>query len=120
MSEAKRTAFTRGVDAEEAAARLLAGKGFSILARRVRTPGGEIDLVARREALVVFVEVKARAGLVAAAESVLLRQRRRIAAAAEIYLAQHPELAGLDARLDVILVAPGRAPVHLPAAFEAE
>ncbi|MDR6952614.1 putative endonuclease [Ancylobacter sp. 3268] len=120
MSEPKPTAFSRGIDAEEAAARLLVHQGFNILARRVRTPRGEIDLVARREGLLLFVEVKARSGLRAAAESLLIRQRRRIAAAAEIYLAAHPELAGLDMRLDVVLLAPGRAPMHLPGAFEAD
>ncbi|MBS7543584.1 YraN family protein [Ancylobacter oerskovii] len=120
MTQPKPTAFSRGMDAEDAAARLLARQGFDVLARRVRTPRGEIDLIARRGNLLLFVEVKARAGLRAAAESLLLRQRRRIAAAAEVYLAAHPELAGLDMRLDVVLLAPGRAPVHLPGAFEAE
>ncbi|MDQ0511140.1 putative endonuclease [Angulomicrobium amanitiforme] len=120
MTEAKRAAFSRGVDAEAVAAALLERQGFVILARRVRTPRGEIDLVARRDGLVVFVEVKARASLARAAESLLPRQRRRIAGAAEVYLAGHPDLAGLDLRLDVVLVAPGAKPVHLPGAFEAE
>lgn len=117
---ARRAAFSRGVEAEAAAARLLERQGFAILARRVRTKGGEIDLIARNDELLLFVEVKARSGLRAAAESVLPRQRQRIVAAAEIYLAGHPELAGLDMRLDVILCAPGHAPVHLPGAFEAQ
>ncbi|GAB4070104.1 YraN family protein [Ancylobacter sonchi] len=120
MTVPKPTAFSRGVAAEETAARLLAEQGFAILARRVRTPRGEIDLIARREDLLLFVEVKARSGLRAAAESVLVRQRRRIAAAAEVWLAAHPEFAALDMRLDVVLLAPGRAPVHLPGAFEAD
>ncbi|MCS0495100.1 YraN family protein [Ancylobacter sp. MQZ15Z-1] len=118
MTEARRAAFTRGVDAEAAAARLLESKGFAVLATRVRTPRGEIDLIARRDDLLVFVEVKARASLTAAAESILPRQRRRIGEAAEIFLARNPAYAGLDMRLDVVLVAPGRAPVHLPGAFE--
>ncbi len=101
-------------------AALLAAKGFSIVATRVRTPRGEIDLVARRESLLLFVEVKARARIDTAAESILPRQRRRIVEAAEIFLARHPEYAGLDMRLDVVLVAPGRPPVHLAGAFEAE
>ncbi|MBS9477451.1 YraN family protein [Ancylobacter radicis] len=117
---ARRAAFTRGVDAEAMAAALLEGQGFVILAKRVRTARGEIDLVARRADLVIFVEVKARGTLVRAAESLLPRQRRRIAGAAEIFLADNPELAGLDMRLDVVLIAPGRAPQHLPGAFEAE
>jgi putative endonuclease len=119
-SNARRAAFTRGVDAEAAASALLAAKGFSIVATRVRTPRGEIDLVARCESLLLFVEVKARARIDTAAESILPRQRRRIVEAAEIFLARHPEYAGLDMRLDVVLVAPGRPPVHLAGAFEVE
>jgi putative endonuclease len=116
----RRAAFTRGLDAEAAASALLAAQGFAIIASRVRTPLGEIDLIARRDDLLLFIEVKARAGLEAAAESVSKRQRRRIVAAAEVFLAQHPELAGLDMRLDAVLVAPGAQPLHLPGAFEAE
>ena len=116
----RRAAFTRGLAAEAAAAALFEADGFIILERRARTPRGEIDLVARRGDLVVFIEVKARASLRFAAESILLRQRRRIVGAAEIYLARHAELAGLDVRLDVVLVAPDGPPLHLPGAFEAE
>jgi putative endonuclease len=116
----RQAAFTRGLAAEAAAAALFEAEGFAILERRARTPRGEIDLVARRDGLVVFIEVKARASLRFAAESILLRQRRRIVGAAEIYLSRHPELAGLDMRLDVVLVAPGAPPLHLPGAFEAE
>ena len=116
----RRAAFTRGLAAAAAAAALFEAEGFVILERRARTPRGEIDLVARRGNLVVFIEVKARASLRFAAESILLRQRRRIVGAAEIYLARHAELAGLDVRLDVVLVAPDGPPLHLPGAFEAE
>lgn len=116
----RQAAFTRGMAAEAAAAALFEAEGFVILDRRVRTPRGEIDLVARRGDLVVFIEVKARASLRFAAESILPRQRRRIVGAAEIYLARHPELATLDQRLDVVLVAPDAPPLHLPGAFEAE
>lgn len=119
-SPARRAAFMRGLEAEAAAARLLEGQGFSILACRVRTPLGEIDLVARRQDLLVFVEVKARRSLAVAAEAILPRQRRRIAGAAELFLADHPEFGALDMRLDAILAAPGEELVHLPGAFDAE
>lgn len=119
-TQIRRAAFARGLDAEAAASALLAAQGFDVVATRVRTPRGEIDLVARRESLLLFVEVKARARIDTAAESILPRQRRRITEAAEIFLARHPEYAGLDMRFDVVLVAPGRAPVHLPGAFEVE
>jgi putative endonuclease len=108
-----------GISAESRAAAFLIAKGFRILARRWRSPLGEIDIVARRRHLLVFAEVKARASLAEAAESVDERQRRRIAAAAEIWLAANPDKAIFDVRFDAILVAPGKIPRHIPAAFEA-
>ena len=66
----------------------------------------------------MFAEVKARATIDEAAESVNERQRRRIAAAAEVWLAANPDKSILDIRFDAILVAPGKIPRHIPAAFE--
>src|SRR5262249_59609017 len=86
----RQAAFRVGISAEGRAAALLVAKGFRILARRWRSPLGEIDIVARRRHLHVFAEVKARASLDEAAESVSERQRRRIAAAAEVWLAGNP------------------------------
>lgn len=116
----RQAAFKLGVSAEGRAAVLLAAKGYRELARRWKSPVGEIDLVVRRGRMLVFVEVKARAKLDDAAWSVLPRQQRRIVAAAEAWLAAHPEHAGYDIRFDAVLVAPGRLPKHLVAAFEAE
>jgi putative endonuclease len=82
-------AFRLGLSAETRAAALLLVKGFRIVARRWRSPVGEIDLVVRRGRLLVFVEVKARGAFDDAAEAVTERQRRRIAAAAEAWLASH-------------------------------
>jgi len=112
-------AFRVGISAESRAAAFLIAKGFRILARRWRSPLGEIDIVARRRHLLVFAEVKARASLDEAAESVNLRQRRRIAAAAEIWLANNPDESIRDIRFDAILVAPGKIPRHILAAFDA-
>jgi putative endonuclease len=114
----RQAAFRVGISAESRAAAFLIAKGFRILARRWRSPLGEIDIVARRRRLLVFAEVKARANLDEAAESVNERQRRRIAAAAEVWLAANPDKTILDIRFDAILVAPGRIPRHIPAAFE--
>jgi putative endonuclease len=119
-SAKRKAAFRLGVSAESRAALLLAAKGYRTLAKRWKTPVGEIDLVMRRGPLIIFVEVKARGSLDAAAESVLPRQRRRIIAAAEAWLAAHPEHAGYDMRFDAVLVAPGRMPRHVVSAFEAE
>jgi putative endonuclease len=114
----RQAAFRVGISAESRAAAFLIAKGFRILARRWRSPLGEIDIVARRRRLLVFAEVKARANLDEAAESVNERQRRRIAAAAEVWLAANPDKTILDIRFDAILVAPRRIPRHIPAAFE--
>ena len=61
--------FALGLSAESRAAAFLIAKGFRIVARRFRSPVGEVDIVARRGKLLVFVEVKARSSLDAAAES---------------------------------------------------
>jgi putative endonuclease len=112
-------AFRVGISAESRAAALLVAKGYRILDRRWRSPAGEIDIVARRRQTLVFVEVKARNHLDEAAEAVTVRQRQRIAAAAEIWLAAHPDATFIDIRFDAMLVAPGRMPRHIPAAFDA-
>ncbi len=117
---ARQVAFRLGPSADSRAASFLVAKGFRILARRWRSPLGEIDIVARRRQLLIFVEVKARANLDDAAESVTPRQKRRIAGAAEAWLAMHPDEPVHDVRFDVMLVAPGRMPRHIPAAFEVE
>ena len=70
-------AFRTGLSAESRAAAFLIAKGYRILARRYRTPYGEIDIVARRRNLVAFVEVKARATLDDAAYAVTPRQRKQ-------------------------------------------
>jgi putative endonuclease len=114
----RQAAFRLGISAESRAAAWLIGKGYRILARRFRCAAGEIDIVAGRRRLIVFVEVKARATLDGAAESVTQRQRNRIAAAAEIWLAKNPKVQFQDLRFDAILVAPGKLPRHIPGAFE--
>ena len=115
----RQVAFRLGLSAESRAAALLLAKGYRIVARRWRSPVGEIDLVVRRGHLLVFVEVKARGRFDDAAEAVTERQRRRIVAAAEAWLASHADDLACDIRFDAVLVAPWRLPRHLPAAFDA-
>ena len=83
------------------------------MARRWRSPVGEIDIVARRRGVLVFVEVKARERLDDAAEAVIVRQQRRIIAAAEAWLARHPDDVNANIRFDVVLVAPKSLPRHI-------
>ena len=115
----RQVAFRLGLSAESRAAAYLIAKGYRIVARRWKSPVGEIDIVARRRGVLVFVEVKAREKLADAAESIGRRQQQRIIAAAEFWLAGHPDDAMSDMRFDVVLVAPRRLPVHLAAAFDA-
>jgi putative endonuclease len=102
-----------GRRAETIAAWWLRLKGWAILARRVRTPVGEVDLVARRGKTVAFVEVKARATAEQAAFALDDYRLRRVAAAAEA-LAHRYARAGDDLRIDAIFVVPGRLPRHVP------
>jgi putative endonuclease len=116
----RQVAFRLGLSAESRAAAYLIAKGYRIVARRWRSPVGEIDIVARRRSTLVFVEVKARASLDDAAEAVVVRQRRRIIGAAEAWLASHPDDGNCDMRFDAVLVAPGKMPRHIVAAFDAD
>jgi putative endonuclease len=113
-------AFGLGLSAESRAAAYLVAKGYRIVARRFKTPFGEVDIVARRRGVLVFVEVKARSTLDAAAESLQVRQQRRIADAAAFWLSLNPHDIGSDIRFDAMLVAPGKIPRHIQAAFETD
>ena len=99
-------AEARGRAAEDAAAAALAGDGWRLLARRVRTGAGELDLVAERAGLLAFVEVKARPSLAEAARALGPRQRARLLAAAEVWLAANPGHGAAGMRFDVLLVDP--------------
>ena len=92
-------------------------RGWRIVASHWRCPSGEIDILARRGRVLAIIEVKARRDFAIAAESVLPRQRRRIARAASAFLMTRPDLAMLTLRFDVMLVAPPRPPRHMPGAW---
>lgn len=116
-SERKRR-YRAGLRGEMLAAAWLRLKGYRVLAKRYRTPVGEIDLVLRRRDVVVFAEVKAhRAG---GAEAVSARQRNRIGRCAEWILARDPSLAAAaEYRFDVVLIRPWAPPVHIVDAWRA-
>lgn len=100
-----RRAEASGRDAEGIAAAALAATGWSLLARRARTPAGEIDLVAEHQGLLAFIEVKARPSLAEAAHALGPRQRTRLMAAAECWLAVNPGHGAAGMRFDVMVVA---------------
>lgn len=105
-----------GREGERRAADWLRAKGWRIMAERVKTPRGEIDLVAGREGVVAFVEVKWRrrsADLDLAIDEYRLA---RVAAAVEC-VAHEYATQGEDIRIDVILLAPGALPRHIANAW---
>jgi putative endonuclease len=112
----RRAAETRGRDGERRAAWWLWLRGWRILARRVRTPTGEVDLVVRRGNLVAFVEVKTRASAAALDFAIDERRLARVAAAAEYLMPRFAE-PGDDIRVDVILIAPKTLPRHIENAW---
>ena len=97
---------TIGAQAEAAAERYLRGQGYQILGRNYCIRGGEIDLIARVDDYLVFVEVKMRKNTAygQACEAVTLPKQRRLSRTAQHYLLRHPELASLYCRFDVIEV----------------
>jgi len=117
MRRDRRAAYRHGHLAEAAAAAILLAKGYRLLARRYRTPLGEIDIIAKRGGTVAFVEVKARPSRREALESVGPVAERRIVGAADLWLAKHPAAARLAMRYDLMLVVPWRMPEHVPDAF---
>jgi putative endonuclease len=94
----------RGRTAEDAAQLALERDGWRILARRLRTSAGEIDMVAEKDGLLAIVEVKARTSLADAAASLSDRQQARLIAAAEIILANNPDWGAQGVRFDLLLV----------------
>ena len=103
--------------AEIVAAAWLMAKGWRILGFRLKTPQGEIDLLARRGAVLAVVEVKTRATLEASLGSVSAAQQARLRRAGTQLAARRPDLAGLSVRLDMVALAPGRRPRHIPDAW---
>lgn len=114
---AKERAERWGRRAEFIVAWQLRLKGYTILARRMKTPMGEIDIVARRGRTVAMVEVKARSDLQTAGDIVTPQQRRRIENAAAWLIANRDDLAACQARFDLVIVQPRTWPYHMPDAW---
>ncbi len=106
----------RGRRGEWLAGWYLRFKGYRILDRRVRTPRGEIDLVARRGGLIAFIEVKTRDSQAELDRSIDERRLARVAAAAEILAPRYAQN-GEDIRIDVLLLAPRAWPRHIENAW---
>lgn len=113
----RQQAETRGRQGEARAAAWLRLKGWSILDARVKTPVGEIDLVARRGKLIAFIEVKWRSKVADLDTAIDHYRLRRVAAAAEA-VAHKYATDGEDLRIDVILLAPRAFPRHITNAWQ--
>lgn len=112
MSATRAAAEARGRRGETIAAWWLRLTGWSIVARRVRTRGGEVDLVARRWRTIAFVEVKTRRTDAELDVAIDAHRLRRVVAAAEM-LGPRYARPGDAIRIDVMLIAPRRLPRHL-------
>lgn len=113
----RRKALRRGRTSEYVAAFFLILKGYRIAALRYRTKLGEIDIVARKGDLAVFVEVKARRDKAGAVDAVSLAAQRRIRAASDLWLARQADHARLSQRYDIVAIMPRRLPKHFRDAF---
>ena len=109
----RKQAEKRGRGAETLACWYLRLRGWRIVARRARVPGGAVDIVARRGRTLAFVEVKARSTTEAAAFALDQYRLRRVAVAAE-RLAPRFMRDGDDVRIDAMFIVPGSWPRHLP------
>lgn len=121
MSEARRirggAARESGRRAEVLAALVLMLKGYRVLGFRLKTPQGEIDLLALKGRVLAVVEVKRRTTPEAALEAVRIDQRERLRRAGAGLAANRPALKGVTVRLDLIALSPGKWPRHIPDAW---
>ncbi len=96
----------KGREGEEQATRFLQKKGYDILARNVRGGRGELDIVAQKDDVLVFVEVKAHRERASSLQAMTDDKCTRLRSAAMAWLAKHPEARVLSCRFDVIMVSP--------------
>ncbi|HUD28576.1 MAG TPA: YraN family protein [Novosphingobium sp.] len=117
MSDRRARAERQGRRGETIAALYLWLTGWRVLARRVKTRRGEVDIVARRGRVVCFVEVKWRRTAKELDLAIDAYRLRRVADAAQA-LAVRYQKPGDDLRIDVILVAPGTWPRRIVNAWQ--
>ena len=113
----RQRAEKHGREGEGRAAAWLILQGWRILDKRVRTPAGEIDLIAKRGDVVAFIEVKWRGRKADLDHAIDEFRLRRVAAATEAVAHRYAEN-GEDIRVDVMLLAPGALPRHIVNAWQ--
>ena len=107
-----------GRRSEAWAAAWLMAKGYRILGFRLKTPQAEIDLLAKKGDILAVVEVKSRTNIEAALEAVTFDQRERLRRAGVTLAARRRGLMNCAVRLDLLALAPGRLPRHIPDAWK--
>jgi putative endonuclease len=113
FAQERRRRYRRGHLSEWIAAAYLTAKGYRILARRWKAPGGEIDLVAARGRRLAFVEVKYRLTLADAEASITPHQRSRVRRGASVWLARHPAYQAHEIGFDLLFLLKRRWPMHI-------
>ena len=108
----------KGRRAENIVAFLLRLKGYRILGQRVKTPKGEIDIIAKRFKSLVFIEVKARRDYETGVLSVTQRQAKRIISAANYWRSAQENYNDCACRFDIVIVNPYLSITHLKSAFD--
>lgn len=116
-TDRRRKAQAFGLRAETWAGVYLRCKGWRVLTTRYKVPGGEIDIIARRGDLVIFVEVKGRPTLDLAADTITAQKQRRISQSVRLWLARNPWAMNKSLRGDALFIAPRAWPRHIPDAF---
>ena len=113
------TSYKKGLRAENHACWWLRLQGFRILGQRIKTPLGELDILAKRGKLLCVVEVKYRRTIDEAAYAITHKQKNRVRDAAELYLAARPDItkAVEEIRFDAILMAARHFPRHIKNAW---
>ncbi len=114
------TNHARGVEAEGLAVDYLQNHGYEILKTRYKTKFGEIDIIAKKDDVLCFVEVKMRGCERDAFESVTARSQKRIEQSALFFLSAFPEYNDCGMRFDVIAVTPSKGITHLDNAWFVE
>lgn len=119
-AQAERGAAARlsGRRSEAWAAAWLMLRGYRILGFRLKTPQAEIDVLAKKGCVLAVVEVKSRTTIEAALEAVSFDQRDRLRRAGTSLAARRPGLTDCAVRLDLLALAPGRLPRHIPDAWK--
>ena len=109
-------AHASGALCEVRAEQFLAAQGMTILARNVRAPGSEIDLIARDGAVIVFIEVKTRTGGFAPGRAAVTPAKQKRICKGAVYYMMRNGLMNRQARFDVIEIQ-GERVTHIENAF---